>query len=110
MMEQMAMQQGLPAPSPMEIPSIQLDPDIDNPMLRFRITKNWLISEAGRQAKMDNEGGYRNVLLYAKMCKQLMMPPSMAPAPNGAPNAEKPSQGSLREAPITGEENVATVQ
>jgi len=34
----------------------------------------------------------------------------MAPAPNGAPNAEKPSQGSLREAPITGEENVAIVQ
>ena len=110
MMEQMAMQQGMPAPPPMEVPSIQLDPDIDNPALRFRITKNWLISEAGRQAKMDNEGGYRNVLLYAKMCKQLMMPPPMAPAPNGAPNAEKPSQGSLREAPITGEENVATVQ
>lgn len=110
MMEETAMMSGMEPPPPMEIPSIQLDPDIDNPALRFRITKNWLLSEAGRQAKLDNEGGYRNVLLYAKMCKQLMIPPLMAPAPNGAPNAEKPSQGSLREAPITGEENVATVQ
>jgi len=110
MMEQAALMQGLPVPPPTEMPSVEPEPDIDNPELRWRICRGWLLSEAGRQAKMDNEAGYRNVLLYAKAQKMLSMPPPMAPAPNGAPNAEKPTQPSLREAPITGEENVGTIQ
>lgn len=108
--EQLAQLNGMQPPPPMEVSSIEPDPDIDNPELRFRICRKWLISEAGRQAKMDNEAGYRNVLLYAKAQKMLLMPPPMAPDTNGAGNPEKPTNASLKNAPIQGDENVATIQ
>ena len=83
-------------------------------MLRFEITRGWLLSEAGRQAKIDNEAGYRNVLLYAKMYKQMLMMSPMgttgSPESVGAGNLEKPTDPSLKNAPIQGENNVATVQ
>lgn len=110
--EEAAMAMGQPV-EPMEVPSIEPDQDIDNFALRFRITKSWLLSEAGRQAKLDNQAGYRNVLLYAKMYKQLQMQQEMAmvaPAEAGAPNAEKPNDPNLKAAPITGEANVPTIQ
>lgn len=112
MMNEEEMGEGIPMEEPIELPSIEPQPDIDNPMLRYEITRGWLLSEAGRQAKIDNEPGYRNVLLYAKMYKQMLMQSPMgttAPAPSGAMNAEKPTEPSLREAPITGEENVPTI-
>jgi len=110
MMEQMAISQGLPVPPPTEMPSVEPEPDIDNPALRFRICRGWLLSEAGRQAKMDNGAGYRNVLLYAKAQKMLSMPPPMAPNSPGAENLAKPTQLETREAPITEENHVQTIQ
>lgn len=112
MMVQQAQMTGMPPPPPTEQPSIQPDPDIDTPELRFRVLKGWLLSEAGRMAKVDNEPGYRNVLLYAKAFKTLMMPPPMPMAPpdgKGAVPAEKPNNPALKAAPITGEGNVETV-
>ena len=109
MMEQVALAQGLPPQPPMEIPSVEPDAEIDNHALRFGIARKWIISEAGRQAKIDNEAGYRNVLLYAKAHLMMMQPPPMAAGPDGAENPEKPSQLN-REAPILGDENVNTVQ
>jgi len=110
---EMAVFTGAPPPQEQEVPSIQPDPDIDNPDLRFRILRGWLQSEAGRQARVDNEAGYKNVLLYAKAYKMLMMPPPLppgaAPEGNGAPPNKKPTKLEMQpEAPITGESNVAT--
>jgi hypothetical protein len=67
-------------------------------------------------AKVDNEPGYRNVLLYGRMLQmfqqqQMMQQMQMqgSQQENGAAPGEKPNKKSGKEAPITGEENVATV-
>lgn len=100
-----------------EVPSVEIDPTFDNLEIAFEMVRKWIISEAGRQAKMDNEAGYRNVLLYGKMIQmiqqqqamqQAMMMPS-GPDGKGAAPSEKPNPNETREAPITGEENV-TIQ
>jgi hypothetical protein len=106
-----------PMSGPPEMPSIEVDPDYSDPEIGFEIVRKWVRSEAGRQAKVDNEPGYRNVLLYGKMYQMLqqqrMMQQMMMQGPpqqeKGATPGEKPNQKKTKEAPITGEENVATV-
>ncbi len=49
-----------------EVPSIDIDPIFDNSAVEFEVCRKWIISEAGRQAKTDNQNGYRNVLLHGK--------------------------------------------
>lgn len=98
-----------------EMPSVEVDPDFSNPEIGFEIVRKWIISEAGRQAKIDNEAGYRNVLLYGRMYKMLQQQQAMQQAmagqqqDNGAGPTKKPN-ANQGEAPITGEENVATIQ
>jgi len=107
-----------PMPNPMdpanpEVPSVDIDPTFDNHAIEFEVCRKWIVSEAGRQAKMDNEAGYRNVLLHGKlhyMQMQMKMAPPPAPGPVGAAPPEKPNPSELQEAPIQGEGNVATVQ
>lgn len=102
----------LPSPDPMipEQASVEIDPDYENPEVTFEIIRKWVISDAGRQAKTDNEAGYKNVLLYGKQLKMLMQQQMMAQQqPQGAAPAEKPNPNETQEAPIQGEENV-TVQ
>lgn len=108
----------MPTGDPMmpEMPSIEVDQDYADPEIGFEIVRKWVRSEAGRQAKIDNEPGYRNVLLYGKMYQMLqqqrMMQQMMMQGPpqeKGATPGEKPNEKKTKEAPITGEENVATV-
>jgi len=108
----------IPTGDPMmpEMPSIEVDQDYADPEIGFEIVRKWVRSEAGRQAKIDNEPGYRNVLLYGKMYQMLqqqrMMQQMMmqgTPPEKGATPGEKPNEKKTKEAPITGEENVATV-
>lgn len=49
-----------------ELPSVEIDPTFDNHPVEFEICRKWIISEAGRQTKMDNPDGYLNVLLHGK--------------------------------------------
>lgn len=95
---------------PQEIPSVEVDPDIDNHEIEFEICRSWLISDAGRLAKTENPGGYKNVLLHAKqhlqLIQQAMMAEQMAmAAEKGAVPGEKPNE-TEKEAPITDEGNV----
>jgi predicted RNA-binding Zn-ribbon protein involved in translation (DUF1610 family) len=81
---------GQPLPE-QEIPSVEVDPDVDNHAIEFEICRNWLVSEAGRLAKIDNLSGYKNVLLHMKMHKEAMIAQSAAMQPpptngNAAPN------------------------
>jgi hypothetical protein len=114
----------MPTGDPMmpEQSSIQFDPIFDNLEITFEIVRKWVISEAGRQAKTDNEAGYRNVLLYGSSIKQFLMQQMMqqqamqAQAGNengqgedGAAPPEKPNPLD-QEAPILGESNVSTIQ
>lgn len=47
--------------------SVPVDPILDDHRIRAEIDRNWLISEAGRDAKVNNSEGYINVLLHMKM-------------------------------------------
>lgn len=61
---------------PSEGPSVPIEPDVDNHQIHIQICKNWLTSEPGRLAKVENEMGYMNVLLHMKMhqeYEQMMM-------------------------------------
>lgn len=105
-----------PMSGPPEMPSVEVDPEFTNLEVAFEIVRKWIRSEAGRMAKVDNEPGYRNVLLYGRMLQmfqqqQMMQQMQMqgSQQENGAAPGEKPNKKSGKEAPITGEENVATV-
>lgn len=93
--------------------SIPVEPEIQNHVIRFEIDKAWLNSEAGRQAKIDNSKGYENVLLHAKEHLLNILPPpgeESAPAGEGAAPTKKPKQTNKKNAPINGENDVATIQ
>jgi hypothetical protein len=92
-----------------EIPSIPVDDLYDNHQIEFEICRKWIISEAGRQTKIDNEDGYRNVLLHGMMHKlaidSAQMEAAMQQGQGAVPNA-KPDVTKTKEAPIQGESDV----
>lgn len=97
-----------------EYPSVEIEPDIDNNAIEFEICRAWLVSEAGRQCKVDNEAGYKNVLLHARMHMQVIQQQQMEQQmamqeSKGAANPEKPNKLKTQEAPITGENDVKTI-
>lgn len=65
MQQVMAAQQGMPA-QPAEEPSVPIDPIVDNHEIEAQICRSWLVSEAGRLAKLEKPEGYKNVLLHMK--------------------------------------------
>ena len=86
---------------PMEQPAVPIDNAIDDNQIEYDICRSWLISEAGRLAKVDNPAGYMNVLLHAKahmdamvqgMMQQQMMGMQQGPESNGGGPAMSPGQ------------------
>lgn len=53
-------------PTEIQVPSVEIDPDVDNHEVEASICRSWLISDAGRLAKTENPPGYLNVLLHMK--------------------------------------------
>lgn len=101
----------LPTGNPMmpEQPSVQFDPIYDNPQIGFEIVRKWVISEAGRLAKIENPDGYRNVLLYGTNMKQFMMLQAMQqPQPEEGAAPGKKANPKDKPAPITEESDVQT--
>jgi hypothetical protein len=88
-----------PDGQPIEEPSVPIEPDVDNDAIQLEICKSWAVGPQGRDAKINNPKGYKNVLLHAKMHadnmkQQMAPPPSSQPqnpaaskAPMGAGNA-----------------------
>jgi hypothetical protein len=101
----MSMMQGGPEPPPIEIPSVEVDPDLDNHDVEADVCRTYLISDAGRLLKLENPVGYKNVLLHMKqhmeIIKQGMMQQQMAAQP------QQPEAGGSN-MPLAGKENVAT--
>lgn len=94
-----------------EVPTIEVDPVYDVHPIEFSTIQNWANSEAGRQAKTENEPGYKNVLLHGMMHRMNMMQQqAMAPPveDDGAQTHGEEDTTETQEAPIMGEENVAT--
>lgn len=92
-------------------PSVPIDVTYDNHQIQFDIVRCWVVSEAGRLAKIENEAGYQNVLLhgqlhYLEMQKQMIVQQSSANNASGKENPEKP-KGTKE---ISGEEDVPVTQ
>lgn len=97
-----AMTMGMPEPEGQELPSVEVDEVIDNHAIQFEICRRWLISDAGRLAKIENERGYRNVLLHTLQHQFFLQPPpQMGQEQGGAANPLE-----TQEAPVMGEPNV----
>lgn len=65
---------------PMELPSVEIDPLIDNHIIEADICRSWLISDAGRLCKVENPLGYKNVLLHFKQHMQMIAQQQMEQA------------------------------
>jgi len=108
----MAISQGQ-EPQMLELPSVEIDYDLDNHQLEADICRTFLISPAGRLAKQENPEGYKNVLLHMKFhleaAKDQMLKEAQMQAMSGTPTdpklAEKPDGSSQ---PLTENENVST--
>src|SRR4029079_5799779 len=63
---------------PIEGPSVDIDPEIDNHGIEFEVCRHLIQSEAGRLAKVENPEGYMNVLLHAKAHLAMIQQAQMA--------------------------------
>jgi len=79
---------------PQMAPSVPIDPMLDNHQIASEIDRKWLVSEVGRQAKLDNAEGYQNVLLhYQAHVMQLQMMNAGQPQGNEQPTKGPNDQG-----------------
>jgi hypothetical protein len=111
----MAVEQGatpdqLAQMPPQELPSVEIDYDLDNHQIEADICRSYLVGVGGRLLKVENPAGYQNVLLHMKAhleaIKQKMMEEMQMQAMGQAPpQAEKP-EGTNQ--PLSENENVAT--
>lgn len=94
---------------PNMMPSVQVDELLDNHQLEGQICRSWLISDTGRNAKVNNPSGYENVLLHYKQHMQfamMQMQAQQAQMQANQPGSEKnPAQTNNNEPPIDGEED-----
>ena len=98
---------GQPMEQEIEIPSVEIDPDVDNDAVQAEICRSWLISDAGRLAKKENPEGYKNVLLHYKMHQMNEMQKMAPPMGPGAPGEEMPQgNGVAPQSPTEGVPNV----
>lgn len=93
------------------MPAVEIDVTYDKHPIHFEVVRQWVTSEAGRLAKIENEAGYQNVLLhgqmhYFEMNKQAVLAQTAATGPAGQDNPEKP-EGSQE---VEGNGNVDTIQ
>jgi hypothetical protein len=62
----MDMMTGMPAMQEVLVPSVPIDPELDDNEIEAEICRSYLISDAGRLLKIENPEGYQNVLLHYK--------------------------------------------
>lgn len=61
-----------------ELPSVEVEQFIDNHLIQSEICRRWLVSDAGRIAKVSNPLGYRNVMLHMMGHVQFIQAAQMA--------------------------------
>lgn len=86
-----------------EMPSVEIDPIFDAHPIHFEIVKKWATSDVGRQAKIDNPLGYRNVLLHGQLHFMEMQMQMQQQAAMGAESGPKKGQGDSK---VNGDEDV----
>lgn len=65
--QEMVDQMGQPMPPQ---PSIAIEPDIDDDQLQMQVIRKWALSVEGQDAKVNNPGGYANVMAHFQQHKQ----------------------------------------
>ena len=104
MAEEMMMAQETGQPLvPNEQSSIEIDPDVDNHEIEASICRSWLISSAGRLAKVENPEGYKNVLLHMKAHMMIVQQQQMAMQPQTS--GEVPPEKTKQPEKIKGEKD-----
>jgi len=103
MMELQNAAQGLPPLEDTEIPSVEIDPDLDNHDIEAEICRTYLIGDAGRMLKIENPPGYKNVLLHMKMHMMMIQQGMMQ-----AQAAAQPAAPDGTNQPLAENQNVAT--
>lgn len=98
---------GLPPPPDVELPSVEIDPDLDNHDVEADVCRTYLVSDAGRLLKIENPLGYKNVLLHMK---QHMEQIKQGIAQQQQPGSQTPAQPPGTNSPLTEQTNVATAQ
>lgn len=104
--EMMAAQDSGQQLQPNEQPSVAIDIDVDNHEVEARICRSWLISSAGRLAKVENSDGYKNVLLHMKAHMMIVQQQAMmqAQAEQQQTQIDKtPKKKSIQPEKITGD-------
>lgn len=73
-----------------ELPSVEVDPDLDNHDIEADVCRTYLVSDAGRLLKIENPLGYKNVLLHMKQHMEIIKEGMMAQQEQagGAPAAQ----------------------
>ena len=99
---------------PVDLPSIDIDYDLDNHQIESDICRSYLVSASGRLLKTENPAGYQNVLLHMKAhleaIKQKMMEQAqmqMMMQPPGGPGKD-PSKPEGSSQPLSENANVST--
>lgn len=87
-------------PIPEEQPSVVVDQDVDNHEIEAAICRHWLVSDAGRLAKVENPMGYRNVLLHMKQHLMFIQQAQMAQAGPGGNPPSGPNNGQPQNAAV----------
>jgi hypothetical protein len=62
------------APLDEQTPSVAVDPIVDNHGIESEICRAWLVSDAGRLAKIENQEGYQNIVLHMQAHMTAMQP------------------------------------
>jgi hypothetical protein len=75
-----------------ELPSVDVDPTVDNNGIEADICRRWAVGDAGRQAKQENPKGYKNVLLHLKRHSDLLQAMQAMATMQGAPGQPQPNQ------------------
>lgn len=97
---------------PTELPSIEIDYDLDNHQVEADVCRSYLVSPAGRLLKTENQEGYKNVLLHMKAhleaIKQKMMEEMQMQMMGQQGNPKLAEQPPGSNQPLSENANVAT--
>lgn len=108
------MMAGKLPPQDIELPSVMVDPIIDNHEIEANACREWLVGPVGRLAKSENPDGYKNVMLHMKahldQIQQNMttMASSAAPNPQATPPEEVPAEKQAEPEKIEGAASART--
>jgi hypothetical protein len=80
--------------TPITVPTVEPELEVDDHAVEAEICKDWLRSDEGQIAKIENPGGYANVVAHLTVHNEMLslMQMSMSPEPSDNTSTEAPQQ------------------